>query len=168
MGVAEDKAAALAQMKLYVDYNTDPKLTTGTDNSDLETILAGCLRARYWAAETEYKVGDVIQPTTNKHGRRYVCIQAGTSGEAEPERWQQKAVGRVGYTVTDNDVVWREDGPSYANVYDTRLAIHLAWRMKSGRASGYYNFGDSTQKFEVEKVRQHCDDEAQKWAPIDF
>src|SRR5689334_16160115 len=119
MGLAEDKTAALAQMKLYVDYNTDPKLTTGSDSSDLEMILDGngIRRAFYWEAETEYAVGDVVQPTTNPHGRRYICIQAGTSGAAEPERWQNKAVSSVGYTITDNDVVWRENGPSYANVY---------------------------------------------------
>lgn len=95
----------------------------------LDAIVDSHQRAGIWTASTAYGVGDVVQlyPRT---GRRYLCITAGTSGTTFPV-----SSTYYGYSVTDGDVYWRDDGADYPNVYEERAILQECCQLKVAKSS---------------------------------
>jgi hypothetical protein len=150
----QDKEAALAELTLYVQPDTQPTL----DAPALDSLLDQVQRAGFWTASTAYLVGDVILPVT-LNGRRFRCIRAGTSGAEEPE-WPIHWAAIV--SDGDDELLWQEDGPEYKNVFDVRAAIHKAWMLKAAKVSQLHNVGSFNQS----QVYEHCLEMADRYAPI--
>jgi hypothetical protein len=153
-----DKDAALAELRLYAQTEVQPAL----EPAEIDAILDGVQRATFWAASKAYNVNDVILPVT-LNGRRFKCVRAGTSGTTEPT-WPRWLGGIFGEG--SGDLLWREDGPEYTNVFDVRGAICAAWMTKAAKASALFNIKSRAEGFDHEQVYNHCLDMAERYAPV--
>lgn len=161
MTLAEMRAATKATVQLFAQTEIEP-IVADTD-AELGAILDQARRATLWTAATAYAVGAVILPTA-RNGRRYRCVQAGTSGATEPE-WSLQ----IAALTSDGTglLVWVEDGPDWENVYDHRLAIHLAWRLKVAKAAAFYQINKGGHdNHALQQIYDHCVAEARRWAPV--
>lgn len=162
---AAQLASAKAAVQLYAQTTIAP--TVADSSTELQAILAECLRASIWVQNTAYTVGAVVVPTT-RNGHRYICVQGGTSETllADEPEW---SVVR-GSFITDGDsnpqLVWREDGPDYENLYDIRRAIHLTWLLKAAKVAHLYETRQSGSTFAHDQVYKHCMEMAAKYAPV--
>lgn len=156
--VDSDKDAAREELKLYAQTDTQPALGA----TEVDAILVGVQRATFWLTATAYNINDVILPATMS-GRRYRCVRTGTSGATEPS-WPKSSGSVIGDG--DGDLLWMEDGPEYANVFDIRAAIHQAWMTKAAKASPLFDTRSSSQGYSQSQIYQHCMDMAERYAPI--
>lgn len=67
----------------------------------LEEYLANAVK-KWWMPSSSYVLGQMIEPLGAIHGQVYKCIQAGTSGSAEPA-WPTEDYSEF----TDGSVKWR-------------------------------------------------------------
>lgn len=85
-----------------------------------------------WSAGKSYDVGHWVFPTVSEGGAYvYKCVQAGTSGGAEPVAWGTTVEGDT----TDNTVKWR--------CYKNNLAYKYIYRYNTGSQFGSYQFVSS-------------------------
>lgn len=87
---------------LWLGSLIDTRQIDATSNpgvDDIEISVIDILPV--WESETEYSLGDCVQPIT-PNGFRYRCVQAGTSDESEPTF---PVVG-IGTTVEDGTAIW--------------------------------------------------------------
>lgn len=162
MSDATEKADALKQLQRYVPIDVVPKL----NDDDYKDALAANQRARTWAIDTQYNLGDVMQPPS-PNGRRYVCEQPGTSAHVDPGFWfwPRSTGGTVQETATppsDPALVWREMGPQYPSVYDVRQAAYELWDLKAQKATQFIKDGD----LDYEQVYTHCCEMRDSLAPV--
>lgn len=167
MSDAADRTAARAALVAFVDPAASPVLSDSGDGNDVDTILDRHKRASTWAAETEYRVGAVVLPTS-RNGRRYVCVRGGVSGEEEPAAWPTRQGAKVAEGVGDPRLLWAEDGPGFDNVYDVRAAAHEAWLLRATRSAGKFNISIGGQRFDRSQVYDHCMRMAASFAPVTF
>lgn len=81
----------------------------GTQTPPTVDPLSLHLMGQTWLANEPYLVGEVVTPIA-VNGHQYRCIQAGTSGAAQPV-----FPTGAGQTVNDNGVIWQENTPSAAS-----------------------------------------------------
>jgi hypothetical protein len=161
--IESQREDALAILQRNVPYQIEPQL----DPNDLEDILTECQRADVWQAATAYVYGDVVLPTV-RNGHRYQCIQAGTSEADEDDEptWPLAKGWQFSEGESDPILMWQEAGPDWDNVFDTRLAIHLAWMAKAAKAAQLYSTRQSGSTFEHQQVYEHCLTQAERYAPV--
>lgn len=159
MSDTTDRTTAIARVKLYASYASEPALT----DPEVETIVDECTRGLTWAVNTAYVVGDVRRPTVG-NGHTYICIQAGTSAAllANEPTWLKTTAAVMEDGVSDPILQWQENGPAPLSAYDVPLAIHKAWVIKAGRAAEWV----SSREGKWSDVFAHCDDMANKTAPF--
>lgn len=160
----EQRNDALAALQRKGQVYTVPVLS----DEDVAAILAECQRASIWEAETEYEVGQTIIPTV-RNGRRYICIQAGTSGESDEE--PDFTLFQTGLTTdgdSDPQLIWQENGPDWDNVFDVNKAVHLAWLQKAQQVAYLYDKGEIGSSHRQSQIYDHCIDQAAKWQPLEI
>lgn len=161
MTLTEQRNATKSAVKLFAQTEAEP--TLADTDAELGLILDQARRATIWTTATAYAVGAVILPTV-RNGRRYKCVQAGTSAATEPE-WSLAIGAQVGDGT--GNLVWREDGPDWENVYDLRQAIYLAWRAKAAKAANLYQINKGGHdNHAMQQIYDHCLAEARRWAPL--
>jgi len=141
---------ALAYVKTKCAATCEPTLS----DEVLTDILNDNAYASLWVANTAYAEGTRIVPAT-PNGRYYKCAVAGTSGAVSPH-W-------IGRRVPDNDVVWVDDGPAFAELYDLKGAIHDAWQQKASDSACEINFSGGNSRFEREAIHLHCVAQAKRY-----
>jgi hypothetical protein len=157
-----DRAAARAQLILWLQPAVEPTLTTDGDGNELDTLLDNHKLASTWTAETEYSVGDEVLPTV-RTGSRYRCVKGGTSGVAEPGYWPTRQAA----TVYDGDAVWQQFGPDFTNIYDARAAARAGWLLKASKVVPDAKMKFSKLEFDT-KTYDHCLAMAEKFLPLTF
>jgi hypothetical protein len=84
-----------------------------------------------WVTGTAYSLNDVVFDTTDEGGTyMYICVQAGTSGGAEPT-WNET----VDRNTIDNTVIWR--------CFKNNLATKRIYRIVVGDISAQYKYLDA-------------------------
>lgn len=90
------------QLRLLGTLASDDTLNLVVDRIVLEDVPWA---KEVWTADTEVSADDYIRPTAdNYNGHYYKCTTGGTTDASEPT-WPTD-----GSTVTDNDVVWEDQG----------------------------------------------------------
>lgn len=167
MSDASDRTAARVELVALVQPTASPALSDSGDGNDVDTILDRHRRATTWAADTAFKVGDVVLPT-ERNGHRYLCVRPGVSGEEEPETWSTRQGGRVADGESDPQLLWAEDGTGFDNIYDVRAAAHEAWLLRATRSAGKFDTSLGGQRFNRSQVYDHCMRMASSFAPVTF
>lgn len=162
MSYATQRTAAIADVVLYAQTGIQPTLTT----PEVEGIVDSCVKATIWTANTAYEIGAVILPTA-RNGRRFVCVQRGTSHATTEPTWTVQLYAEYQDGASDPVLTWREDGPDFANVFDIRGAIHTAWMLKAAKANHLYSTSQGNSKFEHQQVYEHCLEMAAKYLPVE-
>src|SRR6185295_16572531 len=83
MSDASDRIAALGLLTENLQPAVAPTLTTTPNSGEVDVILDRNQRARTWAVNTSYVVGDVVMPPL-RNGHRYRCTVPGTSALVDP------------------------------------------------------------------------------------
>jgi hypothetical protein len=160
-----DFEIALREVTFLGAVNIAPTLDSCVDLNDL---IRAHQRCTYWTPDTMYDTGAIIMPSV-PNGRRYSCLQAGTSGMTEPN-WP---LG-TNVQMVDNDFNWIEDGPDYPNCFDIGWAVYDVWMYKAGQASAQVDVtlagGAAAGTFAVKCAQQfeHCITMAQRYQPVRF
>jgi hypothetical protein len=150
---------AIAEVTLNAQTDAFPALTS----DQVMDLVRKNMRASVWTPNTEYKVGDVVQPTV-PNGHFYRRIVAGQSPTGEPV-WTLK----TGWTLyEERKVVWVEcgDDPD-GNIYNTRNAIHSAWLLKASIVAKDFDVSIEGQKWNRSQIYQNCLEMAKAWSPFD-
>ena len=159
MSDATDRTTAIARVKLYTAYASEPALT----DAEVETIVDECTRGLTWVNNTAYVVGTIIRPTVG-NGHSYLCIQAGTSAVllADEPEWSEVTANIIEDGVSDPVLQWQENGYVSPSAYDVPLAIHKAWTIKAARAAEWV----SSREGKWSDVYAHCIQMAAQTAPF--
>lgn len=163
MSYASQRTAAIADVVLYAQTGIQPTLTT----PEVEGIVDSCVKATIWTVNTAYEVGAVILPTV-RNGRRYICVQGGTSHAATEPEWSDRLYSTIEDGSSDPVLTWREDGPDFANVFDVRGAIHTAWMLKAAKASLSVDVQQQVGGIKASQIHDHCLKMAEKYAPVEI
>lgn len=157
--VVDHKAAALVHLKRYVQWTVEPQLSA----DDLSAILDNVQTASVWTINTAYVFGAVVEPVT-RNGRRYRCIEPGTSAVllADEPTWPTTHGGTVTDGASDPKLQWQECGPDKESVFDLRAAIHEAWMTKAAKATELFTAGEE----EMQQVFEQCEKMAEKFLPV--
>lgn len=142
-----------------------PELTT----EEVYRILDGHNLGSVWLLSTAYQVGAVVVPTLgNLNGHRYRLIEfsdTGTdqkSGATEPD-WP---IVRES-TVTDNHVIWREDGDDYGgDLWDIRGAAQEGWLLKAAKASPTSDWQAGEMSIKSSQLFDHCMKMSDRFQPV--
>ena len=132
-------------------------------------ILERHKRASLWTVSTAFEIGAVVIPTlSNRNGHRYRAIQytdAGTdqqTGATEPT-WSTVRDARI----TDNHVVWQEDGDDYGAVlWDLMAAARDGWLLKAAKATKRVDFETQSIGVTASQLYDHCIDMANKYQSV--
>lgn len=112
-----------------------------------------------WQASQRYIKDQFVKPTV-ANGHRYKVAEDGTSGTAEPA-WPTIEGG----TVTDGDIVWREDGSdTWVPTWDLNTAAAEGWRRKAAKVAGAFDFSTDGQSFSRSRMHAHCLEMARMYA----
>lgn len=148
-----DDSAAFVEFSRLCNPDECPELS----DDDVQDILDAHKRASLWVANTTYQIGAVIIPTlANRNGRRFkaVAFNSGQQSGATEPTWTTGQDSRV----TDNQVVWQEDGWDYdAVLWDFKAAAHEGWERKASSAVKATDVADSqgiTGKWS--QIYDHC------------
>jgi hypothetical protein len=159
MPIQTDESVAMQELMRLVQDGSEPTL----DATDLEPILANAKVCSLWAASTAYSYGDVVIPTTSKqNGRRYRCIQAGTSASTEPT-WSQVYCARM---YDGSTLIWEECGAQPKSLWDMRAAAHAGWLAKASKVAPDFDFSGAGESYKRSQVYDHCLEMARKFAPV--
>jgi hypothetical protein len=142
-----------------------PELSDG----EVYTILEANHRASLWTVSTLYELGAVVIPTlANRTGHRYRLVRYTDtatdqlSGTTEPT-WTTSRDSEV----TDNHVVWVEDGDDYdAVLWDIPEAAHAGWLLKASKASPTSDWQAGEMSIKSSQLFDHCERMAAKFAPF--
>lgn len=150
---------AINEVTLSAQTDQFPNLSP----EQVSALVEKNMRATVWTAAHEYKIGDVVQPTT-PNGHFYKCAIGGISSFVEPT-WTLRENGEV---VDSLSLVWRECGVDLnGNLYNTRNAIHDAWMMKASMAAKDFDVSIDNQKWNRSQIYDHCLEMARAWSPFD-
>lgn len=150
---------AIGEVTLSAQTDQFPDLTP----EQVEALVVKNQRATIWTAETEYKIGDVVQPTA-PNGHFYKCAIRGTSSAVEPS-WTKREKGEV---VDSLSLVWVECGlDSDGNIYNTRNAIFDAWMLKASMSAKDFDVSIDQQKWNRSQIYAHCLEMARAYSPFD-
>lgn len=168
MSDATDRVIALKWVQDFVQYDTEPKLTQG----EIELELDRAKIASVWQVNTAYSIGAVVVPET-RNGHSYECVQPGTSqGTARSYFDWPTPTGMVfGDGSSSPQLLWNECGtdrfnPSVPgaehNVFDIGAATKACWLIKARRCTPFINDGDLS----FESIRKNCLEEAARFHPF--
>jgi hypothetical protein len=152
---------AIIEVTLSAQTDQFPTLTP----DQVSALVVKNQRATVWVPETEYKIGDVVQPTA-PNGHFYKCVKAGSSQPVEP-RWSLRT-GQENLDDFLTGLVWKECGVDLdGNLYNTRNAIHEAWMMKAAMSAKDFDVSIDNQKWNRSQIYDHCLEMARAWSPFD-
>ncbi len=175
-------AAALARIKVKcaIDQTPvlDPALGYDSDENptEIQSILDDNERASVWAAETKYKVGDLIIPTEdNRVGRLLKCVATGTSGTEEPD-WLPVAdrasalnggvvignIGSAAVIVSDGTVAWVDAGEETDLWYMDQVFSDV-WMLKGSKVADMQNVSSGGNTYEFNNIYRNCMDQAARY-----
>lgn len=150
---------AIAEVTLSAQTDQFPTLTP----EQVSALVVKNQRATIWTAETEYKIGDSVQPIV-PNGHFYKCTVRGISSAVEPT-WTKREKGEV---VDSLSLVWVECGLDLdGNLYNTRNAIHDAWMLKASMSAKDFDVSIDQQKWNRSQIYEHCLEMARAWSPFD-
>lgn len=126
---------------------------------DVYRLLAASKRASIWVLSTAYEAGAVVIPTlANRTGSRYRLIRYTDtatdqkSGATEPN-WPSVRDSEV----TDNHVIWVEDGDDYGAVlWDIQAAARAGWLLKASKASPTSDWQAGEMSIKSSQLFTHC------------
>ncbi|HEX8289817.1 MAG TPA: hypothetical protein VF556_17680 [Pyrinomonadaceae bacterium] len=151
---------AIDYVKLHAQTESFPAL----ESAMVESVVRRHQRASIWTADTDYKIGDKVQPTV-PNGHFYECVSPGQSDSVEPD-WTLSTHSRM--TEFASDLVWRECETDFdGNIYNLRSAVHEAWILKAGCSANQFDVSIDQQKWHRSQVHDHCLSMAQRYIPID-
>lgn len=138
-------------------------------DSEVFTILEANHRASLWAVSTLYELGAVVIPTmANRTGSRYRLIRYTDtatdqkSGTTEPA-WTTSRDSEV----TDNHVVWAEDGDDYSGVlWDIQEAARAGWLLKAAKTVSRVDFTTQSIGVNASQLHKHCLEMAARFQPF--
>lgn len=152
-----------AEAILYVTKKAQTGEFPVVPTDDVEEIVRMNMRAKVWQAETAYKIGEKVQPTT-ANGHFYRCVAFGVSGENAPT-WNVRENSR---TYDGDTLIWLECETDFdGNLYDLRTAIHELWLYKAGSSANQFDVSIDQQKWTRSQIYDHCMEMAQSFAPIE-
>lgn len=152
-----------AEAILYVSKKAQTAEFPVVPEDDVIDIVRLNMRAKVWQPNTDYKIGDKVQPT-NPNGHFYKCVQNGISGVNEPT-WNVRESSRT----SDGDtLVWQEFETDFdGNLFNTRTAIHELWLFKAGIAANQFDISIDQQKWNRSQIYDHCKEMARSFAPVE-
>ena len=151
----EMRHQAYEQLLLHADPCCTPSI-----EGEEAAILERHMRCGVWAPSTLYIYGDEVQ-IYPRNGRRYMCVQTGTSSATVPD-WSTHASSRM----ADGTANWEEIGPDYENVFDVRAAAHEAWSVKAARASHLVTTSAGNSRIEASLLHEQCRARAREFTPF--
>ena len=168
MTEVEAKAAAIEYVQMHAQTSCDPVI----DNF-VEDIVKRHRQAKFWAANTAYVAGDVIEPVT-ANGRRYVVVVGGTSGATEPVwpvyYYDHAPVMRIGYgwgDLVSGTATLRDAGASQG-LYNLRGAVHECWELKASRVAHLVTVTQGNVASSLSHLIQHFHEQAARWRQVDI
>lgn len=146
------------------------RLVTGQSQGDVQKILARWKRAEIWTASTVYNVGAVvIPPLVNRNGHRYRLIRftdvsTDQKSDVTEPTWSK---GRES-VITDNHVVWQEDGYDYnAVLWDFIGAAGDGWDQKAAYAVKATDVSDNQGvSGKWSQIYDHCVAQSKLYQPV--
>ena len=152
------------QAKEYVKFHASTAEYPVVTDDEVVNILNENIRAVPWVAETDYKVGDVIQPTT-PNGHFYCCLRAGTSDSEEPD-WSDGLDSRT--DEFNGEIIWRECAiDTNGNRYRLRNAIHAVWLLKASRSANKFDTSIDSNRWNRSQIYAHCLEMAKAHSPYE-
>ena len=151
----EMRHQAYEQLWLHAEPDCTPSI-----EGEEAAILERHMRCGVWAPSTLYIYGDEVQ-LYPRNGRRYMCIQTGTSSSTAPD-WSIHPASRM----ADGTANWEEIGPDYENVFDVRAAAHECWSVKAARASHLVTTSAGNSRVEASLLHEQCRARAREFTPL--
>ena len=114
------------------NYSTDENPTLQQDYQEavknwVKTIVS-LVDSNLWQPETEYVVGDTVKtPSLSKDAVLY-CLEAGTTGAAEPD-YTDRGIGDI---ITDGTVVWRVQTVTSQEKAETYTDVQVSAAVPTG------------------------------------
>jgi hypothetical protein len=140
-----------------VQQDAEPALT----DAEFMACLTNNARASVWTASTAYSYGDKVVPSVQA-GRKYRCIAAGTSGTTEPT-WGNTTRGSQVSDYLNSTLLWQDDGPIGAALWDIQGAAYDACGLKASKASDNVDTKDSSQNISNSQFRTNWTREQRKF-----
>lgn len=147
----------MEQLISMCQANVTPLLTPG----ELQDCLDDARLGFVWAASTDYAVepyglGKVVIPSAaNRNGHKYRLHRfdgvGSTSHTTEPS-WPTAH----NWTISDGNVIWMEDGPDFAQLWDMNDAAMRAWMLKASKVVHCTDFGQDGVRFSSSQLYDHC------------
>lgn len=139
---------AYVELTMYAQPTTDPVLT----ESELNECLLNTTRAKVWAANTLFKAGEIVIPTSDNYtGQRYIVRVKGTSGATEPT-WPTSYYGRV----ADGSTLVLEEAGLDLGIWDVMAAARKAWEVKASKVAQRYDHGNAGSNRSASQLYEHC------------
>lgn len=168
MSDATDRVVALKWVMDLVQWDTEPKLTQG----EIELELDRAKLASVWAVDTFYANGTVVVPSV-RNGHAYEAVQPGTSQSAPRgyTDWSTYTGMVFGDGSSSPQLILQEVGTdrfnptvlgAESNVYDIGAAAKACWLIKARRCTPFINEGDAS----FESIRKNCLEEAARFHPF--
>ena len=151
----EMRHQAYEQLWLHAEPDCTPSI-----EGEEAAILERHMRCGVWAPSTLYIYGDEVQ-VYPRNGRRYMCIQTGTSASTAPD-WSIYPSSRM----ADGTANWEEIGPDYENVFDVRAAAHECWTIKAARASHLVTTSSGAGNVQASLLHEQCRARAREFTPL--
>jgi len=152
----EMRHQAYEQLVLHAEPDCTPSIV-----GEEAAILERHMRCGVWTPSTLYIYGDEVQ-IYPRNGRRYMCIQTGTSSSTAPE-WSIYPSSQM----ADGTANWEDAGPDYENVFDVRSAIHECWTIKAARASHLVTTSiPFVSSVEASLLQEQCRARAREFTPL--
>lgn len=152
---------AVRYLKLMCAADEEPALSD-SNISDLLALAAcpdgGCGSPRNvsavgaWQTSHTYAPGDLVQAD----GRFWRALVAGTSGTSMPAFPALLYSPTTTAQVVDNEVVWQDNGATWAPTYDLNKAAAEGWMIKAGKVAHKYDFSAGGQMFTRNQFQAHC------------
>jgi hypothetical protein len=151
----EMRHQAYEQLVLHAEPDCTPSIV-----GEEAAILERHMRCGVWTPSTLYIYGDEVQ-VYPRNGRRYMCIQTGTSSSTAPE-WSIYPSSHM----ADGTANWEDAGPDYENVFDVRAAAHECWSVKAARASHLVTTSAGNSRVEASLLHEQCRARAREFTPL--
>lgn len=162
--IADDVMAAL-ELERLAQPSVCPVLTP--DEQSL--ILSQHKRGRLWVANTVFQLGAIVIPTlANRNGHRYKAIEYTTTATTQLTGATEPSWSTTRYSqVTDNVVVWQEDGDDWdGNLWDMTAAARHAWLLKAAKASVTSDVVRGELEIKSSQLFDHCIKMSEQFAPV--
>lgn len=128
---------------------------------DVLTILDNTARATEHATSTAYEVGARVL-STEKNGRLYKCVIAGTSAATAPS-WPSIRFTRIGQQVVDGTATWEDIGPAHAEIYDINAASRECWLYRANVLASKFDTSADGMSMKRSQLYEHALTQAKRY-----